>query len=118
MNTAEMQDLQNALDCVHTFVEELGVAYADFIPQTAQALLPVFDFPMGESIRDLSFQCWGHLLTSAKLAGKNDILQGLVKEMLTKIVPQMQEKIQESMVNVQALSTRAEGVTTCLKKAG
>merc|ERR1719160_1425953 len=118
MNTAEMQDLQHALECVHTFVEELGVKYADFIPQTAQALLPVFDFPMGEEIRNLAFECWGHLLTSAKLAGRVDVIKGLVKEMLTKIIPQMSEKIKGSMVNVQAVSTRTEGVTTCLKKAG
>eukprot|EP00746_Dinoflagellata_sp_MGD_P162698 gnl/MRDRNA2_/MRDRNA2_90374_c0_seq1.p1 gnl/MRDRNA2_/MRDRNA2_90374_c0~~gnl/MRDRNA2_/MRDRNA2_90374_c0_seq1.p1 ORF type:complete len:1144 (-),score=262.67 gnl/MRDRNA2_/MRDRNA2_90374_c0_seq1:112-3543(-) len=118
MNTAEMEDLQHALECVHTFVEELGVKYADFIPQTANALLPVFDFPMGEEIRQLAFECWGHLLTSARESGRTDVLKELVKEMLTKIIPQMQEKVQGSMVNVQAVNTRAEGVTTCLKKAG
>ena len=52
------------------------------------------------------------------LSGRTDVLKELVKEMLTKIIPQMQEKVQGSMVNVQAVNTRAEGVTTCLKKAG
>jgi hypothetical protein len=118
MNTAEMEDLQHALECLHTFVEELGVKFADFIPQTANALLPVFDFPMGEEIRQLAFDCWGHLLTSAREAGRNDVLKELLKRMLSQIIPQMQEKVQGSMVNVQAVNTRAEGVTTCLKKAG
>merc|ERR1719161_1812240 len=75
MNTAEMEDLQHALECVHTFIEELGVKYADFIPQTASALLPVFDFPMGEEIRQLAFECWGHLVTSAKEANRVVVLK-------------------------------------------
>lgn len=118
MNTSEMEDLRHALECVHTFADELKAQYADFIPMTAQALLPVFDFPMGEEVRDLAFETWGHLLTSAKLAGRGQVLQELSQEFLKRILPQMKEKINNGGVNVEALKTRADGVTTCLKKAG
>lgn len=115
MSTSEMEDLKNALSCVHTFVEELGMHYAGFVAQTAQALLPVFDFSMGEEIRDLAFETWGQLCNSAREGGQGQILSQLVQEFLNRILPKLTEY---TNLDVEALKTRADGVQNCLAKAG
>jgi len=114
MYSSEIQDLKAALECVHTFVEELGRAYAPFVAQTAQALLPVFEFSMAEEIRDLSFETWGQLCGCARQDGKVQVVSELVLEFLKRVLP----KFESDEVDVLALKTRADGVTTCLKKAG
>mmetsp|Transcript_3840 Transcript_3840/g.8948 ORF Transcript_3840/g.8948 Transcript_3840/m.8948 type:complete len:174 (+) Transcript_3840:1415-1936(+) len=53
MQVSELEDLQHAIECLHTFVEKLGKGYAPFVVTTAQALLPTFEFSMSEEVRDL-----------------------------------------------------------------
>lgn len=117
MSTSEIEDLQNALECVHTFVEELGKLYSPFVGQTAQALLPVFDFSMAEQIRDMAFETWGELCNAAREGGNAQALTELVNEFLKRILPKM-EGGAEDAVDASALKTRADGVAKCLKKAG
>lgn len=119
MSTSEMEDLQNAIECVHTFVEELGKHYAPFVAQTAQALLPVFDFSMGEEIRDLAFETWGELCSAARDSNQGQVLTQLVHEFLGRILPALQpEGPGAGPVDAEGLKTRADGVVACLKKAG
>eukprot|EP00928_Gymnodinium_smaydae_P061449 TRINITY_DN45518_c0_g1_i1.p1 TRINITY_DN45518_c0_g1~~TRINITY_DN45518_c0_g1_i1.p1 ORF type:complete len:1116 (+),score=369.48 TRINITY_DN45518_c0_g1_i1:79-3426(+) len=115
MSTSEMEDLKNALSCVHTFAEELGKLYAPFVAQTAQALLPVFEFAMDEEIRDLAFETWGQLCNSARTGDQNQVLGELVKEFLGRILPKLQDT---QDLDVAALKTRADGIVVCLRKAG
>jgi len=115
MSTSEIEDLQNALECVHTFVEELGKLYAPFVAQTAQALLPVFEFSMAEQIRDLAFETWGELCRAARDGGQPEVLTQLVHEFLNRILPKLEADGSE---DAEALKTRADGVKTCLNKAG
>mmetsp|Transcript_99141 Transcript_99141/g.280086 ORF Transcript_99141/g.280086 Transcript_99141/m.280086 type:complete len:1111 (+) Transcript_99141:101-3433(+) len=115
MGTSEMEDLQNALSCVHTFVKELGKHFAPFVGQTAQGLLPVFEFSMGEEIRDLAFETWGELCNAARESGQTQILSDLVQEFLKRVLSKMTDS---SSVDLGALKTRADGVVACLKNAG
>jgi len=117
MSSSDMEDLQHAIEAVHRFVEELGKLYAPFVPQTAQALLPVFDFSMSEEVRDLAFETWGQLCFSAKTAGETTVLQELCHEFMKRILPKLETPAGED-VDAAALKTRADGVTVCLKKAG
>merc|ERR1719161_1484575 len=118
MSTSAAEDLENALSCIKTFVTELGMHYVDFIPQTAQNLIPVFDLGMSEEVRDLAFDVWGELLNSAKLAGRQPIVSELCREFLKRTLPQMTVRDADGDVLVDTLKTRADGVSTCLKKAG
>eukprot|EP00929_Paragymnodinium_shiwhaense_P000644 TRINITY_DN100890_c0_g1_i1.p1 TRINITY_DN100890_c0_g1~~TRINITY_DN100890_c0_g1_i1.p1 ORF type:complete len:1112 (-),score=403.40 TRINITY_DN100890_c0_g1_i1:307-3642(-) len=115
MSTSEMEDLQNAVSCVHTFVEELGGKYAPFVAQTAQALLPVFEFSMGEEVRELAFETWGQLCNAAREGNQPDVLAQLVQEFMNRILAKI--KGSESL-DLEALKTRSDGVTYTLKKAG
>jgi len=119
MSTSAMEDLRNALECVHTFVEELGKCYAPYVAQTAQALLPVFDFSMAEEIRDMAFETWGELCNAARDGAQlqAQVLGQLVNEFLTRILPKLEGGGEEA-IDVGALKTRADGVAKCLKKAG
>jgi len=117
MSTSEVEDLSNAVACVHTFVEELGKAYAPFVGQTAQALLPVFEFSMAEEVRDLAFETWGQLCHVAREGGETTTLSELVLEFLRRILPKL-EGTAEATMDLAALKTRADGVSACLKKAG
>jgi len=116
MNSSEMEDLKNALDCIHTFAHELGKLYFPHVAQTAQALLPVFDFNMAEEIRDLAFETWGELCASCRLADTQggSVLNELTMEFMKRILP----KFEETPVEARAFRTRADGITTCLRKAG
>ncbi|CAE8634646.1 unnamed protein product [Polarella glacialis] len=114
MYSSEIQDLKGALECVHTFVEELGGAYAPFVAQTAQALLPVFDFTMAEEIRDLAFETWGQLCGAARQGGQVQVVSELTLEFLKRVLP----KFEAEELDQQGLKTSADGITVCLKKAG
>mmetsp|Transcript_70822 Transcript_70822/g.122647 ORF Transcript_70822/g.122647 Transcript_70822/m.122647 type:complete len:1132 (-) Transcript_70822:180-3575(-) len=114
ISTSETEDLKNALSCVHTFVEELSKAYAPFVQQTALALLPVFEFNMDEEIRDLSFETWGQLCESARKSDQMQIVGELVQQFLKCVL----SKLEQDCNDLMAQKTRADGITTCLKKAG
>jgi len=114
MYSSEMQDLKAALECLHTFVDELGKVYAPFVAQTAKALLPVFGFSMAEEIRDLAFETWAQLCGCSQKDGQAGVTSELVMELLKRILPEFEA----TDVDILALRTRADGVTNCLKKAG
>eukprot|EP00927_Polykrikos_kofoidii_P065243 TRINITY_DN61025_c0_g1_i1.p1 TRINITY_DN61025_c0_g1~~TRINITY_DN61025_c0_g1_i1.p1 ORF type:complete len:1124 (+),score=179.06 TRINITY_DN61025_c0_g1_i1:84-3455(+) len=114
MSSSELEDLRNAVQCVHTFVEKLGQGFAPFIMQTAEALLPVFEFCMSEEVRDLAFETWGQLCHAAHDAGQKQTVSALVLEFMKRILP----KLEMPSVDVEALKTRADGVVACLNEAG
>jgi len=114
VNTAELEDLGNALECMQTFAEKLGAHFTPFLAQTAQALLPVFDFNMSEQIRDAAFETWGHLLNCARKGQQASMLQELVQELLKRILP----KLEKGDSDLEAQKVRADGVKVCLDRAG
>jgi len=120
MSTSEMEDLQNAVECVHTFVEELGKAYAPFVAQTAQSLLLIFDFSMEEHIREMAFDTWGLLCQAARDGGQMDIVGQLVHEFLKRVLPKLEavKDADPETMDAAELKTSADGVTVCLKKCG
>lgn len=115
ISTSEMDDLKNAVDCLHTFAHTLKKdGFSQFVPQSAQALLPVFDFDMSEEIRALAFQTWAELCASCRLAGNSDVLSQLIQEFMSRVLPKFEEKHKD----IEALKTRADGMYFCLHEAG
>jgi len=103
ISTSEMDDLKNAVDCLHTFAQTLKKdGFAQFVPQSAQALLPVFDFDMSEEIRALALETWGELCASLKEAGNAQLLSELVQEFMKRVLPKFEEKHKD----IEALKTR------------
>jgi len=121
MSTSEMEDLQNAVSCVHTFAEELGKLYAPFVSQTAQALLPVFDFNMDEGVRDMAFEVWGLLCQAAREGGQPEVVSQLVQEFMKRLLPKLESianTTEQIAVDTEALRTVADGIKVLLQKAG
>jgi HEAT repeat protein len=116
MSTSVMEELKNALDCVHTFVDQLGKLYAPFVMQTAQALQPVFDFSMREDIRAKAFDTWCLLCEVMCQNGEVQVLGQLVQEFLTRVLPKLAAG--SEVLDVAAQKTCAQGVKNCLSKAG
>lgn len=115
ISTSEMDDLKNAVDCLHTFAHTLKKhGFAQFVPQAAQALLPVFDFDMSEEIRALAFETWAEMCGACKEAGGSDVLSQLVSEFMQRVLP----KFEAQHKDIEALKTRADGVYFCLHAAG
>jgi len=115
ISTSEMDDLKNAVDCLHTFAHTLKKdGFAQFVPQSAQALLPIFDFDMSEEIRALAFETWAELCAACKEAGNAEVLSQLIMEFMKRVLP----KFQEQQKDVEAFKTRADGMYFCLHAAG
>jgi hypothetical protein len=117
MSTAGLEELKNALDCVHTFVSKLGKLYLPFVMQTAQALQPVFEFSMREDIRAKSFDTWCALCEACREGGEMQMLGQLAQEFLKRVLPKL-EQSEEIVLDVEALKTCAEGIRHCLTEAG
>jgi len=115
ISTSEMDDLKNAVDVLHTWANTLKKdGFAQFVPQIAQALLPVFDFDMSEEIRAMAFETWAEMCASCKAAGQTDVMSQLVMEFLKRVLP----KFQEQQKDIEAMKTRADGMYFCLHEAG
>lgn len=115
ISTSEMDDLKNAVDCLHTFAQTLKKdGFAQFVPQSAQALLPVFDFDMSEEIRALAFETWAELCASCKHAGNAQVLSQLITEFMNRVLP----KFKGQHKDIEAMKSCADGVYFCLHEAG
>jgi len=115
ISTSEMDDLKNAVDCLHTFACTLKKdGFAQFVPQSAQALMPVFDFDMSEEIRTLAFETWAEMCESCREAGSSDVLSQLIQEFMKLVLP----KFDEQQKDVEAMKSRADGIHHCLHAAG
>lgn len=117
MNDSDIEDLTAALQCVHCFIEQLGGAFSPWVQETAKALMPVFDFNIEESIRDLAFETWGDLCKCSRAANQVGAVGELVMEFLKRVVPAF-EKADDQYVDVEAMKTKADGITCILKQAG
>lgn len=114
MSSSELEDLQHAIECVRSFVVNLGKHFAPFVVDTARALLPVFEFSLKEEIRELAFDTWGQLCHWALEVGDKPLVADLVREFMTRILP----KLAGLTADTEAMKTLTEGVTACLKEAG
>lgn len=114
METAGLEDLQHALECIFKLAYTLGKKYAPFLGQTAQALVPVFDFSMQEEVRQCAFETWGQLCEVAKEEGQAETLIGLLSTLLNSILP----KFESEPDDIEALKSRADGIACCLCSAG
>merc|ERR1719498_2236851 len=109
MSSSELEDLQCALQSVHTYIEELKAGFSPFVADTAKALVPVFDFNVDEDIRELAFEVWGNLCQCARDANDANALNQLLMEFLKQTVPALKTD-NNQFVDVDALRTKAEGL--------
>merc|ERR1719316_440380 len=113
LKTAEIEDMSQALAFVKTMVDELEEMYAPYIKDTATAMLKVFDFELGEEVREEAFEVWASLITVAQKTSNTAVLRELLQSLLGRVLQAM-----ETTDDLAWELTQATGLSTCLKAAG
>merc|ERR1719174_756141 len=113
LKTAEIEDMSLALSLVKTMVDELEEAFAPYIKDTATAMLKVFDFELGEDVREEAFEVWASLITVARKLGQIAVLTELLQSLLGRVLTAM-----ETTDDLAWELTQATGLSQCLKAAG
>merc|ERR1712118_393013 len=102
-----------ALTLIKVMVDELEEAYAPYIEDTATAMLKVFDFELGEDVREEAFEVWASLITVAQKTSNTAVLRELLQSLLGRVLQAM-----ETTDDLAWELTQATGLSTCLKAAG
>eukprot|EP00401_Gymnodinium_catenatum_P082994 CAMPEP_0117560190 /NCGR_PEP_ID=MMETSP0784-20121206/53748_1 /TAXON_ID=39447 /ORGANISM="" /LENGTH=1103 /DNA_ID=CAMNT_0005357591 /DNA_START=91 /DNA_END=3402 /DNA_ORIENTATION=- len=123
VRTAKFEEMLQALQLLHTFCEEMESAFYDCVPQTAEALVPIFSkdnaMPMlCDETRSAALQTWALLIKCARVGAeqrgvKSDLPRELMVTFLQKACEKMDEEDDPETVN-----DTAEGIAECLKSAG
>jgi hypothetical protein len=113
LKTAEIEDMSTALTFVKCMVDELEEMYAPFIKDTATAMLNVFDFELGEEVREEAFGVWASLITVARKTSNTAVLRELLQSLMGRVLQAM-----ETTDDLAWELTQATGLSECLKAAG
>jgi hypothetical protein len=113
LKTTQIEDMQSALSLIKTMVDQMSESYAPHIQDTARGLLPVFDFELGEEVRDTAFEVWGSLITVARKCKQQAVLQELLQSMMGRVLVNM-----ETTDDLAWELTQANGMATAFKAAG
>merc|ERR1719313_3022367 len=112
LKTAEIEDMSQALTFVKTMVDELEEMYAPYVKDTATAMLRVFDFELGEDVREEAFEVWASLITVAHKTSNTAVKRELVQSLVGRVLTAM-----ETTDDLAWELTQACGLSQCLKAA-
>merc|ERR1719498_1945340 len=105
--------MNTAMNFVKTMVDQVEEAYAPYIKDTATAMLKVFDFELGEDVREEAFEVWASLITVAKKTSNTAVLRELLQSLMGRVLSAM-----ETTDDLAWELTQANGLSQCLKAAG
>jgi len=123
VKNTKFEEMQQAVQLLHTLCSELEGAYMDCIQMTAEALLPLLVIPEEipvflDEVRDAAFKTWGALIKSSKAGaaerGATDTTTPhLLQTLLSRVSAGM-----EKDCDPESIGSAAEGIAECLKAAG
>lgn len=122
VHTDKFDECTQSVELLGSFCREMGGSYFDWIPQTAEALLPFLSSSevnmLNDDARREAFQTWAGLIKSARIGaterGQEPIL---VMELLrTFLKHSLQLVVDEE--DAETVSDAADGIKECLKNAG
>mmetsp|Transcript_118291 Transcript_118291/g.381826 ORF Transcript_118291/g.381826 Transcript_118291/m.381826 type:complete len:1124 (+) Transcript_118291:91-3462(+) len=123
VRTQRFEEMMQSVQLLHTFATEMEGAFFDWVPPTAEALLPLLSAAdelacYCDEVRGVAFQTWGLLIKSAR-AGAQE--RGQTPELAGKLLRTglqhtfgLLEKEQEA----ETLAETASGVSECIKNVG
>mmetsp|Transcript_62529 Transcript_62529/g.167479 ORF Transcript_62529/g.167479 Transcript_62529/m.167479 type:complete len:1100 (+) Transcript_62529:67-3366(+) len=114
LKTSEMEDMKNAAECLHTFVDQMSTGFAEYIGTTVQSLRKVFDFELDEQIRQLAFATWAKMCNIARSAGAMQDLSLLVTEFLNVVLVGLGKEDESLGARV----SQAAGVASVIRQSG
>jgi hypothetical protein len=113
LKTSEIEDMNTALNFVKTMADELEEAFAPYVKDTATAMLKVFDFELGEDVREIAFEVWASLIAIARKTNNSAVLRELLQSLMSRVLGEM-EKTDDLGWEL----TQANGLSLCIKAAG
>merc|ERR1719321_955983 len=102
--------MTQALGFIKTMVDETEETYAPYVKDTATAMLKVFDFELGEDVREEAFEVWGSLITVSRKTSNAAVLRELLQSLMGRVITAM-----ETTDDLAWELTQANGLATCLK---
>lgn len=118
IKTAQIEDMQGALNFVQVMVTELEEAFCPYVQGVATAMLPVFEFELGEEVRETAFEVWAALIKVAWKAKEQGAAgaQATLKELLNSLILRVCQGI-DTEDRVWEF-TQANGLAEAIKAAG
>eukprot|EP00406_Dinophysis_acuminata_P044477 CAMPEP_0179310970 /NCGR_PEP_ID=MMETSP0797-20121207/52443_1 /TAXON_ID=47934 /ORGANISM="Dinophysis acuminata, Strain DAEP01" /LENGTH=1117 /DNA_ID=CAMNT_0021020725 /DNA_START=60 /DNA_END=3413 /DNA_ORIENTATION=- len=122
IRTSKVDELMQSIQLIETFCEQMEGAYLDFVPQTAEALLPLLSdnimTTLVDEARSNAFQAWAALIKVARTGAKDrgqppDLASELLRTFLQRTCANMQKDD-----DPETLRDSADGLTECLKSVG
>merc|ERR1719272_2077982 len=123
VKNSKFEEMQQAVQLLHTFCEEIGGAYFDYAQPTAEALLPLLVIPEEvpvflDEVREAAFKTWAGLIQCAKAGaaerGAPDMLSPqLLQTLLSRVSLAM-----ETDCDPETIGAAAEGIADNVKAAG
>jgi len=131
LRTAVIEEMEEAMDLLHTLVVNLEEDFCEFMPATCTAIAPLLNFQLSEDIRTEAFRMWEALVKSARAAVdaghiNGSVLQELVNEFLKNVLGAVKQDISDvagagdgfSLSQLSNLQSRAVGAADVIKGAG
>mmetsp|Transcript_15620 Transcript_15620/g.35076 ORF Transcript_15620/g.35076 Transcript_15620/m.35076 type:complete len:1122 (+) Transcript_15620:106-3471(+) len=124
VRTSKFEEILQSLQLMSTFCEEMEAGYFDWVPQTAEAILPLLSTTdevslLCDEVRSTAFSLWALLIKCAKSASeKRGMAQGtaLSAELFKTILGKTAKAMAEDD-DPETLKDSADGIAECMKNA-
>lgn len=123
VRTQKFEEVQQCVQLVHCFCNELESAFYEYVPSTAEAMLPLLSTTdkssmLCDEVRGVALQTWGLLI---KVAREGSDERGLPKDVVRELLHtgfQRTFQVLDASEDAELLAETASGITECVKKAG
>ncbi|BAM38794.1 importin beta [Theileria orientalis strain Shintoku] len=126
LKTSMVDDLEMTLNLISNIVEELKDLYEEYIPSTAQAVLPLLTYVLTSDMKQRALSAMANMIEAKKMAldkrgGGREMLLDLVLNTMNTVLTDLEKSRKlDSMgtIPVDILSAEAGGLYKCLDCAG
>lgn len=123
VRTSAFQEILQSIQLLNTFCEHTEGQFFDYVPKTAEALLPLLEVSdevglLAQDARGAVYSTWAFLIACArKGAEARGQPKTLAQELLCTYLVKMSNLLKQE-VDPEALREIADGIAECLKSAG
>jgi len=123
VHSSKFEEMSQSVQLLQTFCEEMEGAYFDYVPMTAEAILPLLSATddvsmLCDEARGAAFQVWALLIKVARVgAQERNVSSPLPRELLTTFLQRVLARMERDD-DPETLQDSASGVSECLKGIG
>eukprot|EP00928_Gymnodinium_smaydae_P026158 TRINITY_DN20620_c1_g1_i1.p1 TRINITY_DN20620_c1_g1~~TRINITY_DN20620_c1_g1_i1.p1 ORF type:complete len:1148 (+),score=364.28 TRINITY_DN20620_c1_g1_i1:100-3444(+) len=124
VHSSKFEEVLQGVQLLYCFADEMGAAYFDWVPGTAEVLLPLLSATdevsyLCDEVRNVATQTWALLIKSARQGAIEKGLQNstLARDLMNTGLQQTFNKIDKD-ADAETLSAAASAATECIKSVG